>query len=136
MEWGSSHFAKVVPNGRTNYDRFLSATPPTKKSVSFQTSMDVHVAPSSNLVIHASKDEKKLRLRQNESQRRIETMTPATYYMNGDTVGPSMQDFHRERVAAQMGRSRQRPASSYLRQVNVLRVHRIILYWTSLYCIK
>lgn len=117
MEWGSSHFNNVVPNGRTNYDRFLSTAPPSRKSVSFQTNNNIHVAPSSNLVTYMSRDEKKLKLRQNESQKRIDKMTPATYYMGGDSVGPSMNDFHRERVAAQMGRSRKRPASSYMRQV-------------------
>lgn len=115
LEWGSSHFNNVVPNGVTNYDRFLR-TPNTSKSVSFQDS-HTHIAPGSNLVTYASPEEKKLKLRQNTSQQRLTTMTPATYYMNGDSVGTTMQDFHRERVNAQMTRERSRPATSYMRQV-------------------
>ena len=93
VEWGSSHFNKVVPNGRTNYcERFVKTAPPAAmKSVSFQDNSNVHVASGSNLVTHVSRGEKKLKMRQNESQRRIQNVTPQTYYRDGDSVGPSMQ---------------------------------------------
>lgn len=93
VEWGGSHFNKVVPNGRTNYcERFVKTAPPAAmKSVSFQGNSNVHVASGSNLVTHVSRGEKKLKMRQNESQSRIQNMTPQTYYRGGDTVGPSMQ---------------------------------------------
>lgn len=95
LEFGGSHFNKVVPNGRTNYcERFVKTVPPSAmKSVSFQQDKNSksNVAHGSNLVTFASRDEKKLKMRQNESQRRIQNMTPQTYYMNGDTVGVSMQ---------------------------------------------
>lgn len=117
LEWGTSHFNNVVPNGRTNFNRFLISKNPTK-SVTFQDNSNVHVAPGSNLVTHVSTAEKKLKLRQNESQSRLNNTTPLTYYRGGDSVGASMKDFHRERVLAQMEREKTRPSTSYRKQVS------------------
>ncbi|KAF6032676.1 C11orf16 [Bugula neritina] len=92
LEWGDAHFNKVVPNGRTNYcQRYVKTAPAGIKSVSFQDNPQVHVARGSNLVTHASREEKKLLLRQNESQSRLKSPDPSVYYRYGDGVGESMQ---------------------------------------------
>lgn len=93
LEWGGAHFNKVVPNGRTNYcNRYLKSAPAAMKSVSFQDNSNVHVASGSNLVTHASQYEKKLQLRQQAARQSLQTPPdPRTYYINGDSVGESMQ---------------------------------------------
>ena len=93
LEWGGAHFNKVVPNGRTNYcERYMKTTPTSMKSVSFQDNSNVHVASGSNLVTHASQQERKLQLRQKASQQRLHAPpNPKTYYINGDTVGESLK---------------------------------------------
>jgi len=88
LDWGSANFAHVVPNGHTNYERFLTSAP-TRKSVSFQDNSNVHVRSGSNLVSYVSRDEKMLSLRRNEAARRLHD--PSKYYMNGDGVTGSLQ---------------------------------------------